>query len=130
MSKENPMPTKSESTRGPVTAVPGVVPGAVHLALDVADRGQSATFALLQEGRAELTAVVVGGVELAERATASVFRLVKRAAQRLDEVGAETLAGVERLATTTVKAARDTTRATTELAHTALGGLAGQAAAA
>ena len=133
MSKENTpnVPTttrpKSEFRNG---APAGVVPGVVHLAIDVVDRGQSTTIALLQEGRAELTAVFVGGLELAEKATASFFRLVKRAAQRLDEVGAETLSGVEKLASTSFKTARETTKAATDLAHTAIGGITGQNASA
>lgn len=132
MSKENTptMAPRNESTTRSSTAPAGVVPGVVHLALDVADRGQSTTIALLQEGRAELTAVFISGLELAEKATTSFFRVVKRAAQRLDEVGSESLAGVERLATTSFKTARETTKAATDLAHTAIGGLTGQSAAA
>jgi hypothetical protein len=117
MSKET-TPTTAPITRTGTTQ--GVVPGVVHLALDVAERSQRTTLALVQDGRTELAAIVIGGIDLAERATGAVFRLLKKAAQRLDEGTAETLASFERVATTTVKTARDTT-------STALNGLVGGA---
>lgn len=120
MSKEAPSTTPVSSTQAKSR---GVVPGVVHLALDVADRGQSTTIALLQDGRTELTSVIVGGVELAEKATASVFRLIKKAIARFDEGTTETLSTVEKLVASTVKTARDTTQ-------TAINGLVGTSAAA
>ena len=123
MSKDNTTSTPSTPTTSAVRTARGVVPGVVHLALDVADRGQSSTIALLQEGRTELATFVIGGVELAEKATASVFRLIKKAIARFDESTSETLAGVEKIVTSTVKTARETTT-------TALNGLVGQSAAA
>lgn len=127
MSKETTASSsKSESpVRTTVERVQGVVPGVVHLALDVADRGQSTTLALINDGRSELATLVAGSIDLAEKATAAWFRLLRRATTRFDEASAETLASVERLATTTVKAARETSRAATDLATTALGGVTG-----
>jgi hypothetical protein len=132
MSKETPtMATKTESTVSRTASTErGVVPGVVHLALDVADRGQSTTLALINDGRTELVAFVHGGIELAEKATASFFRLFKKATARIDEASAETLASVERLVSTSVRNARETTKAATELATTAIGGLTGTSAAA
>lgn len=116
MSKETasaPTPSSSNSARAQ-----GVVPGVVHLALDVADRSQKTTLALVQDGRTELAQLALASIELAEKATTAMFRLLKKAAQRLDEGTAETLASFERVASTTVKTARDTT-------STALNGLVG-----
>jgi hypothetical protein len=104
----------------------GVVPGVAHLALDVVDRGQSTTLAVLQDVRTELRAVVESGIELAEKSSAALFRLARKVTQRIDEGVAETLGSVERVIGGAVKSARDTTRAATELAHAAVGGIAGQ----
>lgn len=127
MSKETTASSpKSESpVRTTVERVNGVVPGVVHLALDVADRGQSTALSLLNDGRTELVSLIAGSIDLAEKATAAWFRLMRRASTRIDEASSETLASVERLATTTVKSARETTRAATDLATTALGGVTG-----
>ena len=103
----------------------GFVPGVTHLALDVVDRGQSTAIALLHDARGELRAVVESGIELAEKATTSLFRFARKATARIDEGVAETLTSVERLATGAVRSARDTTRAATDLASTAIGGVAG-----
>lgn len=126
MSKETPVSTtKPESTRSSDRATTtGVVPNVVHLALDVADRGQTSALALLSDGRAELVQLVNGGIELAEKATASFFRLLKKATAHLDQATAETLVTVERIANGAVKGARETTRAATDLASTAAGALA------
>ena len=124
MSKDATTTTPSApTTPSAVRTARGVVPGVVHLALDVADRGQSTTIALLQDGRTELASIVIGTVDHAEKATMSVFRLIKKAIARFDEGTSETLAGVEKIVTTTVKTARDTTT-------TALNGLVGQNSAA
>lgn len=123
------MATKTE-TRPSTTTTNGVVPGVVHLALDVADRGQSTAIALLNDGRTELVALVGSSIELAEKTTAAFFRLLKKATARFDEATNETLAGVERVVNGAVKSARLTTHAATDLATTAISGLAGQNAAA
>jgi hypothetical protein len=126
--KEAPVMATQKSE--PRTTPSGVVPGALHLALDVVDRGQSTTISLLQDARTELRAVVESGLELAEKTSAALFRLARKATQRIDDGVAETLASTERLIGGAVRSARDTTRAATDLAHTAVGGIAGQPAAA
>jgi hypothetical protein len=108
----------------------GFVPGVAHLALDVVDRGQTTAIALLHDARGEVRAVVEGGIELAEKATTSVFRFARKATTRIDEGVAETLSSLERVIASAVRAARDTTRAATDLAGTAIGGVAGGTAAA
>jgi hypothetical protein len=108
----------------------GVVPGVAHLALDVVDRGQSTAIALLQDARAELRAVVESTIELADKATAAMFRFARKATGRIDEGVADTLSGVERLLGGAVKTARDTAKLATDTANTAVGGITGQTAAA
>ena len=107
----------------------GVLPGVAHLALDVVDRGQSTTIAVLQDARTELRAIVETGIELAEKSSAALFRLARKVTLRIDEGVAETLGSVERVIGGAVKSARDTTRAATDLAHSAIGGVAGQQSA-
>lgn len=103
----------------------GVVPGVAHLALDVAERGQSTAIAVLQDARVELKAVFDHGIELAEKTSAAFFRFAKKLGQRLDEGVAETLGKTERLLSGAVHSARNTTNAATDLAHSATHGLAG-----
>ncbi|HEX7704457.1 MAG TPA: hypothetical protein VF403_27145 [Kofleriaceae bacterium] len=124
--KETPMTTTKIETR----PTHGVVPGVAHLALDLADRGQSTAIAVLQDARVELKAVFDSGVELAEKATASAFRFARKLGQRIDEGVAEGLGNTERLLNGAVKSARDTTKAATELAHAAGNGIAGHTASA
>jgi hypothetical protein len=107
----------------------GIVPGVANLALDVVDRSQSTTIALLQDARTELRTVVDSGIELAEKTTSALFRFARKLTQRIDEGVAETLAGTERLIGGAVKTARDTTRLATDLAQTVVGGVAGQPSA-
>jgi hypothetical protein len=116
------MATPKTETRNPH----GVVPGVAHLALDVVDRGQSTTLAVLQDVRTELRTLVDTGIELAEKSSAALFRLARKVTSRIDEGVAETLGSVERVVGGAVKSARDTTKAATDLAHAAVGGLAGQ----
>jgi hypothetical protein len=116
------MPTTTTKTE---LARTGFVPGAAHLALDVVDRGQSTTIALLQDARTELRAVVDGGIELAEKATTSLFRFARKLSARVDEGVAETLTGVERLISGAVKTARETAKLATDTANTAIGGVSG-----
>src|SRR5215510_9923357 len=74
---------------------PGVLPGVVHLAIDVAEKGQSTAIAVLQDARIELRAAVEQGIELAEKVTAAGFRFARKAVQRIDDAAGETLAGAE-----------------------------------
>jgi hypothetical protein len=125
--KETPMTTTTKIETRPTH---GVVPGVAHLALDLADRGQSTAIAVLQDARVELKAVFDSGIELAEKATASAFRFARKLGQRIDEGVAEGLGSTERLLNGAVKSARDTTKAATELAQTAGNGIAGHTATA
>jgi hypothetical protein len=125
MAKETPiMATPRTDTR---IDRHGFVPGVANLALDVVDRGQSTAIALLHDARGELRAVIEGGIELAEKATTSLFRFARKATSRIDDGLSETLSSVERIVTGAVRSARDTTRAATDLANTAIGGVAGGA---
>lgn len=104
----------------------GVLPGVAHLALDVVDRSQTTAIAVLQDARTEVRAAVDSGIEFAEKTATSAFRFARKLSQRVDEGVADTLTRVEQLISGAVKSARETTRSATELAHTAVGGLAGQ----
>jgi hypothetical protein len=108
----------------------GLVPGFVHLALDIADRGQSTVLALLQDARFEIRGAVDGGVDLAEKVAAGVFRFARKGVQRVDDASAETLIGVGQVLAGAVKSARETTRAAAELATAASSGVTGQPATA
>jgi hypothetical protein len=108
----------------------GLVPGFVHLALDIADRGQSTVLALLQDARFEIRSAVDGGVDLAEKVAAGCFRFARKSVQRVDDASAETLIGVGQVLAGAVKSARETTRAAAELATTASSGVTGQTATA
>jgi hypothetical protein len=99
----------------------GLLPNVVYLALDVADRSGSTAITLLQDGRAELRAVADGALEASENATRAAFRFVRKVTQRLDEATAETLTSIERIVSSAVKSARETTRAAAVLATTAAG---------
>lgn len=107
----------------------GLVPGVVHLALDLADRSQTTMLALLQDARIELRGAVDGGVDLAEKVATAFFRFTRKGVQRVDDASAETLTGVGQVLAGAVKNARETTRAATELATTASSGVTGHAAA-
>jgi hypothetical protein len=103
----------------------GFVPGAVYLALDVADRNTTTAIGLLQDARGEIRQVVDSGLDFAENLTKAFFRLGRKATQRIDEAVVETLTTTEKLLGGAVKTARDTTRAATELAVTAASGVVG-----
>jgi hypothetical protein len=105
----------------------GVLPGVVHLAIDVADKGQSTALAVLQDARIELRAAVDHGIELAEKLTTSAFRFTRKAVQRVDEAAGETLTGAERVLGSAVKTARETTSAAAQLATTAVSGVTASA---
>jgi hypothetical protein len=123
--KEAPMasPAKIE------TSAPrnGILPGVVHLAIDVAEKGQSTAIAVLQDARIELRAAVEQGIDLAEKVTAAGFRFARKAVQRVDEATSETLAGTERMLGGAAKAARETTSAAAQLATTAVNGVTASA---
>jgi hypothetical protein len=126
--KEAPiMATTKTETRFEKT---GFVPGAAHLALDIVDRTQSTAIAVLQDARGELRAVVEGGIELAEKTAASLFRLARKVTARVDDGVAETLTSTERLLGGGIKSVRETTRAATDVANTAVQGLTGPTAVA
>lgn len=120
--KEVAMPTpKIESPR------PGVLPGVIHLAIDVADKGQSTAIAVLQDARLELRGAIEHGLELAEKVTAAGFRFARKTVQRVDEAAGETLTGAERMLGGAVKTARETTNAAAQLATTAVSGVTASA---
>jgi len=106
----------------------GFLPGAVHLALDAADRGQNTAIAVLQDARAELRTAVDHTVELAEKVAAGAFRFTRKLVQRVDETSTELLGGVEKLLAGAIKSARETTQAAQELATTATASVTGRQA--
>jgi len=108
----------------------GVLPGVAHLALDVAERGQSTAIAVLNDARVELRAAVESGIEMAEKLAQSAFRFARKLTQRVDEASAEALTGVERVVGGAVKHARETTRAAQELASKATNSVTGPQATA
>lgn len=122
--KEVSMPT----TKSEMSSVrQGVLPGVVHLAIDVAEKGQSTAIAVLQDVRIELRGAIEQGIELAEKVSAAGFRLARKAVQRVDEAANETLTGTERLLGGAVRSARETTNAAAQLATTAVAGVAASA---
>jgi hypothetical protein len=114
MTMNTPAKTEAAPTRH------GVLPGVVHLAIDVADKGQSTAIAVLQDARIELRTAFEQGIELAEKATAAAFRFTRKVVLRVDEAANETLTSAERVLGGAVKSARDTTNAATDLATTAV----------
>ena len=105
----------------------GVLPGVVHLAIDVADKGQSTALAVLQDARLELRTAIEHGIELGEKLTAAGYRFARKAVQRIDEATGEALAGAERFLGGAVKTARETTAAAAQLANTAVTGVTASA---
>jgi hypothetical protein len=124
--KETPMVTQKIDTP---SIRHGVLPGVVHLAIDVADKSQSTALAVLQDARVELRTAVDHGLELAEKLTAAAFRFSRKAVQRVDDAAAETLTGAERVLGSAVKSARETTAAAAQLATTAVAGVTASASA-
>jgi hypothetical protein len=123
--KEAPMATTTKiETAAPRT---GVLPGVVHLAIDVADKSQSTAIAVLQDARAELRTAVDHGLELAEKLTSAAFRFTRKAVQRVDEATSESLSSAERVLGGAVKTARETTNAAAQLATTAVTGVTASA---
>ena len=107
----------------------GIVPGMAHLALDLVDRGQGTAIGFVQDARTEVRVIVESGIELSEKTAASLFRIARKLTQRVDEAVAESLMATERLLGGALKSARETTRAVSDLANTAIDGIAGQRAA-
>ena len=105
----------------------GVLPGVVHLAIDVAEKSQTTAIAVLQDARIELRGAIEQGLELAEKLTAAGFRFARKAVQRIDEASNETLAGAEKMLSGAVKSARETTNAAAQLATTAVSSVAATA---
>ena len=105
----------------------GVLPAAVHLAIDVADKSQSTAIAVLQDARLELRTALEHSIELVEKATAAAFRFTRKAVQRIDEAAGETLSSTERALGSAVKTARETTNAAAQLATTAVNGVTASA---
>jgi len=125
------MATKLETT-SPATftrtdRAAGFVPGLANLALDVADRGQSTAIAVLQDARGELKQFVEHGIDFAEKGAQSLFRFARTLTKRVDDGVAETLSNAERLLGNAVKSARETTKAATDTANTAISGITAQA---
>jgi hypothetical protein len=122
-----PTPMPTPKTDVPTTTRAGVLPAVVHLAIDVADKGQSTAIAVLQDARIELRGAVEQAIELAEKVTAAGFRFARKAVQRIDEATGDTLTGAERLLGGAVKTARETTNAAAQLATTAVSGVTASA---
>ena len=113
--------TKIEGSTSPASPSRyGVFPGVAHLALDVADRGQSTAIAVLQDARMELRTAVEHGIELAEKLAAAAARFSKKLVARIDEAAAETITGTERVIAGAVKGARATTTAAADFANVAV----------
>ena len=85
------MATKTETR----TDRTGFVPGVVHLALDVADRGQSTAIAVLQEARAELRASS-SGIEMVGRSRRRIRFARRREDRRRFERDAREFGGARR----------------------------------
>src|SRR5262245_59212294 len=120
---------KPETTTSTLTRFDrlGFVPGLANLALDVAERGQSTAIAVLQDARSELRSFVESGIDFCEKGTTAMFRFARNFTKRVDDGVAETLTSTERLLAGAVKSARDTTKAATDTANTAITGITGQA---
>jgi hypothetical protein len=87
------------------------LPAVAHLALDVADRGQSTMIAVLHDARSELRSAVDSTIELAEKLATGAFRFARKLTQRVDESAAQGLSGLERTLGDAVKQARETASA-------------------
>ncbi len=80
----------------------------VHLALDVADRGQSTAVAVLQDARIELRTAVDHGLELAEKLAAGTLRFARKLVSKIDDASNDALTGAERALSSAVITARET----------------------
>jgi hypothetical protein len=132
-SKKRVEPAKAEPAAGRTivstktdTKNSGFVPGAVYLALDVADKGNTTAIGLLQDVRGELRTAVDSTIDFAENITKAFFRLGRKATQRVDEAVSDTLGTTEKLLGGAVRTARDTTKAATDVVVTATSGVIGE----
>jgi hypothetical protein len=98
----------------------GVRPGVVHLALDVADRGQSTALAVLQDARIELRTAVDGGIDFAEKLATGALRFARKLVQKVDDAGADALTGAERALGKAIQNAHNTAEVGKELAQNAV----------
>ena len=114
------MATQKSEMKSEKTDRNGVRPGVIHLALDVADRGQSTAVAVLQDARAELRTAVDGGIDFAEKLAAGAFRFARKLVAKIDEAGIDALNGAERTLAGAIKNAHDTAEAGKELATSAV----------
>lgn len=106
------MGAMKQTTQTPKTESPrNGVPGVVHLALEVADRGQSTAIAVLQDARTELRAAADHSLELAEKLTAGALRFARNFVQKVDVASSDALTGAQRALSNAVKTARETTAA-------------------
>ena len=128
------MATKTDSTPTPTltrtSERAGFVPGIATLALDVVDRGQTTVIAVLQDARGELRSFVESGIDFAEKGAASLFRFARTLTKRVDDAAGETLTSTERVLAGAVKSARETTKAATDTASSAISRAAGPSAVA
>jgi hypothetical protein len=67
-----------------------------HVAIEVVDRSQSTTFALLHEVRAEARAAIEGAILLAEKLGSAAVRVARSATARIDSATAASMTDVER----------------------------------
>jgi hypothetical protein len=100
MSKETTMAQKTETQKHDR--------GVVHLALDVADRGQSTVLAVLNDARVEVRSAVDHTIELAEKLATGAFRFARKLTSRVDDASTAALANVERRVASAVREARET----------------------
>ena len=103
----------------------GLVPGATHLVLDIVERSQLLTLAMLQDVRTELRSVVDHAIELGDKTTGTTWRLARKLVQRVDDAAGAALGGLEQLVTGSMPQARATARAATGLVKTVGDGIIG-----
>ena len=87
---------------------PRFAPGATHLVFEVADRTQSTALAVLQDARSEIRAVLEGGIDLAEKTCASLFRFARKVTARVDDGVGATLTSTEHVIAGGLKSLRET----------------------
>ena len=82
-----------------------------HVAIEVADRSQSTTFALLHEVRAETRAAIEAALVLAEKVGSAAVRVARKATVKIDEATAASMTDVERWLGSALARARETAHA-------------------
>ena len=78
-----------------MTTTPTPLTG-TQVAISVAERSQSTTFALLHEVRAETKAAIEAAIDLAEQLGRAASRLVRTTTTRIDAATAASLTDIER----------------------------------